>query len=292
MRSRKISKLLLKQRGTTFGASQSLSSASLEESLRSILSSMASLLVASGFSYSSAGTLLKLAFVDAAADFDRNARKKANIARIAASTGLTRLEVAKLLAMSEGAQRPPHAQNRAMRVAEGWASDKQFTDVRGRPRNLKFDRGHRSFFDLAKRYSGDIPARALLREMLRLGLVVQDETGAVRLLRTAARISCQTVTAMRAISPWVDSLWSFVRAEDGSDLRSTTHQLKLNFDSLPQVMAALREFDTRKKAFVRSVAELGAGRVKSPKHEVRITIAIAATKPTKPIHGKKQQPRR
>jgi hypothetical protein len=128
--------------------------------------------------------------------------------------------------------------------------------------------------------------------MLRLGLAIQDDFGNVRLVRVDAKIRRTTIAAMRAISPWVDSLWSSIRTEDGSDLRSRIHQLKLNFDSLPQVVAALREFDSRKNAFVRSVADLGAGRVKTGIHEIRITIAVAATKPTKVVQNKKKQARR
>jgi hypothetical protein len=276
----------------SFSPARPKASVDLESNLQSAFASIAGLLVTSGYSHSRASALLKLAFINAAADFDRSVGKRANIARIAASTGLTRLEVSTLLRSQEANHGTPRSPNRAMRVAEGWSTDSQFKDAAGRPRQLKLTGARRSFSALAKRYSGDIPARAVLREMQRLGLAAQDEKGAISLLRTAARIPRKTVMAMRAISPWVDSLWRAARIDDGADLRSSTHQLELGFDSLPQVFATFREFDVRTNAFIRSIAELGANRVKNGKHEIRISIAVAATRPTLGGHGKVPKTRR
>jgi hypothetical protein len=284
--------LPLISRKPKFLSSSAPSGTELENSLRSIFLSMSGLLVASGFSYRRVGDLLKFAFVSAAADIDREVGRKPNIARIAATTGLTRINVAKLLRMSNGALRLSQVQNRAMRVAMGWASDKQFVDLNGRPRVLAFSAGRHSFSVLAKRYSGDIPAKATLLEMLRLGLVAKGRADSVRLIRMSAKIPRKTVSAMRAISPWVDSLWSSIRTEDKSELRSKTHRLALRFDSIPQVMAALRDLDSRRIAFVRSVAEIGPDKVKLGKHEIRVTIGVAAAKSPVPILRKGRRSRR
>jgi hypothetical protein len=270
-------------------ATESTTSSDLESSLRSVLLRMASLLVASGYSYNRANALLKQSFVSAAADIDRDVGRKVNIARIAAVTGLTRIEVSKLIGASKWAADTRRSQNRASRVAEGWVSDRQFLDEKGRPRQLTFS-GNRSFSVLAKRYSGDIPARAILREMFRLGLVRQEQSGSIRLVRTYAKTPQKTIKAMRAISPWVDSLWTHVRKNDGSDLHSKVHQLKLRFDSLPQVAATLREFEARKNAFIRSIAELNVSPVKVGRHQVRFTIAVAASKPV--FTQRKRPPRK
>jgi hypothetical protein len=60
--------------------------------------------------------------------------------------------------------------NRATRVLTGWARDADFLDRRGQPRPLEVD-GAASFAVLVKRYSGDMPARAVLDELVRVGAV-------------------------------------------------------------------------------------------------------------------------
>ena len=63
--------------------------------------------------------------------------------------------------------------NRAIRVISGWVSDDDFTDEAGRPSPLP-QRGPISFTELVKRYSGDIPAKAMLSVLEASGTVCRD----------------------------------------------------------------------------------------------------------------------
>lgn len=114
--------------------------------------------------------LARLAYVQAALRESHEARGgRVNVSRIAANTGLTRVEVAALLAEQRGA--PPRKQRgrvRAERVLQGWWSDREFQDHSGMPARLPRKGARRSFASLVKRYSGDSHnAASILEELLR-----------------------------------------------------------------------------------------------------------------------------
>lgn len=75
--------------------------------------------------------------------------------------------------------------NRAARVIAGWVRDRDFADAAGNPLALSPEDGETSFAELVKRHSGDVPARAVLDELLRVGAVEHLEDGRIRLLSRA-----------------------------------------------------------------------------------------------------------
>ena len=96
--------------------------------------------------------------------------KKQTVSRIAILSGLTRKEVQQLL------KEPPDSRSiadeeyhRAARVITGWLRDPKYGDGKGHPRPLCLEGKGGSFSQLVKRYSGDIPVRALLDELVRVG---------------------------------------------------------------------------------------------------------------------------
>jgi hypothetical protein len=101
-------------------------------------------------------------------------------------TGLSRKEVLRV-------KRLPHPsddeamsqQERSTRVISGWTRDPRFMDKKGEPLPLHFDEQEGSFSDLVRRYSGDIPPRAVLDELLRVGLVERQKDGLIRLVARA-----------------------------------------------------------------------------------------------------------
>jgi hypothetical protein len=114
--------------------------------------------------------------------------KKATISRIAILTGLTRKEVQALLAMPSKDNRSIEEQyNRAARVITGWLKDSRFGDGKGHPVPLPLKGKRGSFAQLVKIYSGDIPVRAMLDELLHVGAVQQLKDGRI-CLRSRAYI--------------------------------------------------------------------------------------------------------
>ncbi len=118
--------------------------------------------------------LARWAFVQAAADISRLRNGRINHSRVAAQTGLTRADVKRLLRFNAFA--PPRVgQTPVQRVIEGWRSDRRFA-VRGQPKALAIYGRKDSFGHLVKKYGGDVPHRAVLDELRRMGAVVGEGT--------------------------------------------------------------------------------------------------------------------
>jgi hypothetical protein len=151
-----------------------------------LLPPLIELLLRLGISAADFNELAKGVFVRAAAQRATLRSKRVNRSQIAIVTGLTRSEVARLLKRSrERVPREWHA-HRADRVLRGWHSDPEFVTRTGRPRTLAAKGHHGSFQHLVRRYSGDIPARAMLDELVAGSAARVLRDGSVRAL--ASRI--------------------------------------------------------------------------------------------------------
>jgi hypothetical protein len=71
--------------------------------------------------------------------------------------------------------------NRASRVISGWLRDPDFLSEDNEPKVLTLRGGVSSFEELVARYSGDITARAILDELIRVGAVEKLDKQNVRL---------------------------------------------------------------------------------------------------------------
>lgn len=145
-----------------------------------ILRPLVRMLLRSGVPCQALEEVIRWVFVDIASrEFTIPGRKPSN-SRISMLTGLSRKEVQRLKKIAapqstESSER----YNRATRVISGWVRDHEFTDGKGSPRPLAFDGEKHSFTDLVKKYSGDIPARAVLDELLHAGAVHRREDGSI-----------------------------------------------------------------------------------------------------------------
>ena len=141
------------------------------------------ILLRNGVSYGTFSDLTKWLFVDVAKqEFGIKGRKQ-SISRVSVITGLSRKEVKRLLELPEPQDRSDEeTYNRAARVIAGWRRDRDFHDRQGKPLVLKIKGRGASFADLVKRFSGDLPVRAVLDELLRVGAVELLGDDRVRLL--------------------------------------------------------------------------------------------------------------
>ncbi|MEX2474455.1 DUF6502 family protein [Marinobacter sp.] len=160
----------------------------LHRALYRILRPLARLLLRNGIPFGEFSDLVKRAYVEAALEDFGDGRKKPTDSRAAVMTGLTRKEVKRhreiLTGEGTGTARTGHA-NRASRVVSGWVHDAAFQNRNGEPALLDFD-GPLSFSELVKRYSGDMPPRAVFDELVRVGIVgVDDATGKLVLKQRA-----------------------------------------------------------------------------------------------------------
>jgi Family of unknown function (DUF6502) len=171
--------------------SQNVTAAVNTATLR-MLEPLAHLLLEARIGIGEFSALARLAYVKAAVQQAQESRSgRVNVSRIAATTGLTRVEVAALLAEQRGA--PPRKQRgrvRAERVLQGWWSDPQFQDRSGAPARLPRKGARRSFVALVKRHSGDSHNTApILEELLRSQAVREHADGTLE----AVSRTCVTV---------------------------------------------------------------------------------------------------
>ena len=152
-----------------------------------------------GISAADFNELAKEVFVRTAARQMMRTNGRVSRSRIAIVTGLTRSEVAHVLDRVRKARRREQHLHRADRVLKGWSSDSDFLTRGGRPRALTIKGRHGSFQDLVKRYSGDIPARAMLDELIASSAVRVLKNGNVCVLARSAAVSgfdCRELSAV------------------------------------------------------------------------------------------------
>ena len=143
------------------------------------------ILVRNGVSFGEFAEQLKMIFVDAAQDVLQLPDSRQSVARLAITTGLTRLEVSRLLEQTEEeAEALAGRLSRVGRLLAGWHQDSDFTGPYGIPYEVPFDGppGRRSFCELVRRYTGDVPAPEMLDELKRIEAVLDLGNGFYRVL--------------------------------------------------------------------------------------------------------------
>lgn len=135
-----------------------------------------------GRSYRTFEEVARRTFVEVAMEDFGIPGKKPSVSRASILSGLTRKEVQRLLQTPAADDAPAgEHRNRAARVLTAWVRDADFHDPKGNPRPLDVE-GERGFAALVKRHSGDMPTRAVLDELLRVGAVERQADGRVALL--------------------------------------------------------------------------------------------------------------
>jgi hypothetical protein len=158
----------------------------LAQAILRILHALARLVLRHGMPLRTFVELAKRAFVNIAMREFVIPGRRPSISRAALLTGLTRKEVQRLAEAPEVLATEGYAEHsRAARVVAGWVRDADFRGPNGEPRDLEIDTGTASFAALVRRHGGDVPPRAMLDELLRVGAVVR---GADERLRLDARV--------------------------------------------------------------------------------------------------------
>jgi hypothetical protein len=152
-----------------------------------LLRPLVRILIRNGVSFAEFSEIAKDVYVEVAERDFQLPDKNMTQGRIAILTGLTRTEVNRLITQ-RGSQHRDYASNlnRVTRILSGWHTDPQFTGPYGLPLDVPFDSpDNRSFSELVRRYTGNMPARAMLDELLRIGLVKESDNGRLKVLTRA-----------------------------------------------------------------------------------------------------------
>lgn len=200
-------------------------------------------LIRYGVSHGEFADIAKRVFVESAEnDFTLTGRKQ-SISRISMLTGVNRKEVTRIrrLEALEDDETTP-AYNRAVRIISGWNRDADFSSDGTLPGPLPME-GAGSFSDLVKRYSGDIPVRAVLDELLRVGAVSIDDEGLIHLTSESAYVPAEDKDAQfNIMGNSVADLLSTLDHNFESGAGATRLQLTTAYNNLPR--EAVRQFQT------------------------------------------------
>lgn len=158
----------------------------LPAAVLTLLRPLVRILLRNGVAYGTFAELAKKVYVDVAYHDHAIPGKKQTVSRVSALTGLTRKEAKRLLEMEEADDQGARERyNRAIRVISGWLNDPRYWDERGNPEDLPIEGDEPSFASLVKKYSGDIPTKAMLQTLSSAGSIAVQENGRVRLVNHA-----------------------------------------------------------------------------------------------------------
>jgi hypothetical protein len=149
---------------------------------RHLLHPLVRILLRHGVSYGEFSDAVRGAYIDIAQNELVPPDRPQTEARLAILTGLTKREVTRIREMDES-EDDGVGLNRIAKVLQGWSTDPQYLGPYGLPLEVPFAGDMMSFEDLVRRYAGDdVPARALLEELVRVKAAVDTDDGYVRLL--------------------------------------------------------------------------------------------------------------
>lgn len=205
-----------------------------------LLRPLVRLLLRNGIPYAAFADVAKHVYVDVAAqEFNLPGRKQTN-SRVATITGLSRKEVQRISAM-EGIGDPieiVERYHRAARVVSGWLHAPRFSGGDGQPLVLPFEGGEISFAGLVKAFSGDMPPRAVLDELLQAGIAQRRDDGKLALLQRAYIPKSGEIEKLGILGTDVAGLIATIDHNIQSAGADPYFQRKVYFDNLPEEAVA------------------------------------------------------
>lgn len=206
-----------------------------------LLRPLVRILLRYGVSFDEFAELAKQAYVRVAIeDFAIEGRKPSG-SRVSVLTGLTRKEVTRLLNQDDSADHDASARyNRAARVIAGWVRDERFKGRNGTPKALPLDGDGDHFSELVRLHGGDVPVRAVLDELLRVGAVELTPDNRAKLVTRAYVPRAGELDKLAILGGDVADLIETIdhNLEPGDD--GLRFQRKVMYDNLP--VEALAEF--------------------------------------------------
>lgn len=160
----------------------------LIRAVKSILRPLVRQLIARGVTFPAFSRLAKEVYIEVATRHFALPFKRQTDSRVALVTGITRKEIGQVRRGKDPAGDPGLFDlGLATRVVGRWTSDESYLDSERRPRTLTYDDPSQAgtFVDLVADLGGDIPPRAVLDELIRVGAVSLSPRGDVRLQQPA-----------------------------------------------------------------------------------------------------------
>lgn len=227
---------------------------------RQLMEPIIGILLRNGVTHKDLVAICKQIYVQVASEEFGLRGRPTNLSRVAMLTGIDRKEVARIkesLNNSHEGEHNQQHQDRLTRLLTAWHQDPDFCTQGNHPLPLSIEGEQQSFALLARRYGGDFPASALLKELKRVGVVEDHADGKV-------------IATKRYFVPAQSDPGALLRAGSVfNDLGSTLHhnlyrankQQPLRFERRasntqmsPEKLAAFREFvEQEGQAFLEKV---------------------------------------
>jgi hypothetical protein len=198
-----------------------------------LLTPVVRVLLRYGIAYQTFSEIAKRVYVDVAMSDFRIPDRQPTTSRASIMTGLTRREVARILEMpslDDGETKDRHS--RVRDLVAGWMNDEDFSTKSGRAHALGFE-GDDSFSSLVHRYGRDVPARAALDEMLRLGAVERLADGRIRLVAPAYIPARSEIDKIEMLGSDVADLAATIEHNINAPRGKAYFQRKVTYDALP-----------------------------------------------------------
>ncbi len=206
----------------------------LTYAVQKLLYPLVRILLRNGIPFGTFMTLAKWVYVDIATkEFDIPGKKQTD-SRVAILTGLSRKEVKQVKEQAAYSDEGTvERYNRAARVIRGWTQDRTFQDGWGKPALLPMEGEGATFSLLVSQYSGDIPARAILDELLRVNAIERLTDGRVRLLQQAYIPRTSEVDKLGILGIDVALLIATIDHNLVCEPQDAYFQRKVAYDNLP-----------------------------------------------------------
>lgn len=239
-----------------FPVSNTPARSALKAAVQRILRPLVRILLRNGIACAECIDWLKQAYVSVAMQEFRAPGRKPTISHAAVVTGLTRKDVQRMVQQQQGDDDDGPV-NRAARVVAGWVRDQAFHGPDGSPRPLSFD-GEQGFAELVRRYSGDMPPRAVLDELLRVGAVGEDDQGRA-VLKARSYIPAQDELAkLHILGTDVSALLETIDHNISRKSDNPRYQRKVRYDNIPlsQITALRPQIAERCQALLEELDKL------------------------------------
>jgi Family of unknown function (DUF6502) len=178
--------------------------------------------------------LAKRVYVDVALKEFGIPGRKPSVSRVSILTGLTRKDVSQIKKPSVYVNIDAlDRYHRGTRVISGWVRDRDFWNKDSQPAELPIEGKSASFNELVRRYGGDVPARAVLDELLSSGAVERVSENQVRLITHAFIPFTKESDKIQILGTDVRDLISTIEHNLHSNPSESFIQRKVSYDNLP-----------------------------------------------------------
>jgi len=150
--------------------------------LLSLLKPIARAMLRAGVSHAEFNEVAKAAFVNVALDEYGVRGRPTNLSRVAVMTGLNRKEVKSYRDWEPSRVEEVPLGNPLIDLLHLWHTDEEYLDQQGQPIKLKMEGEAPSFQALVKKLGCDLPPGALKTELVRYGVVQQDDSEMLNVL--------------------------------------------------------------------------------------------------------------